>query len=136
MNFEELQTEMNGIIEEVKKSLALPLDAEGKLPSGAHLTLEDLEKLLERTQGVVDKLNKRAVELAAKSGMSREDMGKFVENPANFSPEEWTALQAVKGQVEQFQKMVMKTVASGQEPTAKEAKATHKAPTKRHWIPL
>lgn len=136
MDFEQLQGEMNAIIEDVKKAIDLPIDAEGKMPSGAHLTLEDLEKLLERTQGVMDKLNEKATTLAEKNGMSREEMAKYIENPANFSPQEWEAMQAMKKQVDQFQKLLMRTVIAGQEPKQAATKPSSPGLTKRNWIPL
>ena len=101
MDFKELQSEMNTIIEDVKKAIDLPIDAEGKLPSGSYLSLGDLEKLLERTQQIVDRLNNRASALAEEQGMSREEMTKFTENPANFSQSEWAAIQDMKKQVDQ-----------------------------------
>lgn len=136
MDFEELQKEMNAIIKEVKEAIDLPIDAEGKLPSGAHLTLQDMEKLLERTQSVVDKLNDRVVKIAEKNNMSRDEMAKYVEDPANFSPQEWEAMQAMKKQVDQFQKLLMKSVVSQQEPGKPAEKKPRSGGGKRNWIPL
>ena len=110
MDFEELQSEMNTIIKDVKKAIDLPIDAEGKLPSGAYLSLGDLEKLLERTQGILDRLNNRAIALAEQQGMSREEMIKFTENPASFNQAEWEAIKSMKKQDDQYHQLLMKTV--------------------------
>lgn len=136
MDFEQLQSEMNTIIEDVKKAIDLPIDAEGKPLAGTHLTLEDLEKLLERTQGIVDKLNDRATALAEQKGMSRDEMAKFIENPTNFSPVEWEAMQAMKKQVDQFQKLLMRTVIAQQDPKTASEKQARPGALKRNWIPL
>ena len=135
MDFTELQKEMNNIIEDVKKAIELPIDAEGKMAGGAQLTLEDLEKLLERTQGVVDKLNRQATEMAAEKGLSRDEMAHYVENPKNFSGEEWKAMQSMKTQVDQFQKMLMRSVIAGQGSAPKEEKG-RPGKQKRDWIPM
>ncbi len=136
MDFEELQSEMNTIIKDVKKAIDLPIDAEGKLPSGAYLSLGDLEKLLERTQGILDRLNNRAIALAEEQGMSREEMIKFTENPANFNQAEWEAIKSMKKQVDQFQKLLMKTVVSQQDRSSSSVQPTKSTFSKKNWIPL
>ncbi len=110
MDFTKLQQDLAEILEEVKRTLQLPIDAKGNLQPGASLTLEDLEKLLSRTQGMVDQLNSRAEAVAKESGMTREEMAEKLKDPKNFSPEEWQTLQAMKKQVEQFQNMLKRTV--------------------------
>ncbi|MCX6995265.1 MAG: hypothetical protein NTY13_05595 [Chlamydiae bacterium] len=136
MDFEELQSEMNTIIKDVKKAIDLPIDAEGKLPSGAYLSLGDLEKLLERTQGILDRLNNRAIALAEQQGMSREEMIKFTENPANFNQAEWEAIKSMKKQVDQFQKLLMKTVVSQQDRSSASVQPAKSTFSKKNWIPL
>ena len=63
-------------------------------------------------------------------------MAKFTENPANFSQPEWAAIQDMKKQVDQFQKLVMKTVVSQQEGSSAFDRPAKGTSAKKNWIPL
>jgi DNA-binding phage protein len=111
MDFKQLQQELGELLEDVKKTLQLPVDEKGNLLPGASLSMQDLEKLVERAQEMADRLNGRASELAKNAGMTREEMEERLKDPKNFSPEEWKIIQGMKQQMDQFQTILKRTVA-------------------------
>ncbi len=64
------------------------------------------EELLEKMERDLDKLHQQADEVYAQLQMSKEDIAKFVENHANFKPEEWEIIQQIKGDINGFQDKV------------------------------
>lgn len=74
---------------------------------GSALTLdsqENYEYLLQKTQEKIQELDKRAQDILNQTGMTREQMEVFANNPDNFSPEEWLALENIRASCNEYKK--------------------------------
>lgn len=114
---------------------------------GSALTLdsqENYEYLLQKTQEKIQELDKRAQDILNQTGMTREQMEVFANNPDNFSPEEWLALENIRASCNEYKKeteALIKEVTQDLKPEApketKKAKTTPKKKNKKkNWIPL
>lgn len=72
------------------------------------------------------------------SGVSEEQLVSFAENPANFTPEQWSTIQASKEQIAKAGKDLAKTLEGVNKPpkTPNDKKPEHKGPKsdKSKWI--
>lgn len=99
--------------------------------------VQEMQDTLDRLDGEVEAVTKR-------TGMSQEQLQQFVENPSNFSREEWDQLQRAKQVVEEFHTNMWK--AFGKDPSveqkkseemkAKKQKRRLLGATKKNWIPM
>lgn len=64
----------------------------------------DYNYLIEATQKKIDELDQRAKEILAQTGMTQEQMEVFANNPDNFSPEEWQALEDIRASCSEYRK--------------------------------
>lgn len=135
MEFQKEFDELLQVIEEVKKSINLPEEGEP-----VDFTIEDMEELLNRTQGFIDRLNEKANSIAGKLGMSREELNKYVENPQNFKQEDWKAIEQMQTQVDRFQKTLMQSLFNQKNELIvkkeREKQRKPKSGTKRDWMPM
>lgn len=69
------------------------------------------------------------------TGMSEEQLVSFAENPDNFTPEQWRAIQASKDQIADSGKDLAKLLEGTQQrpSSSKEKKPPHKGP-KSQWM--
>ena len=78
------------IIDSIKQILSIyKIDFDPSF--GAALTNDsdlDYQMLIEKTQEKIQELDKRSQEILQQTGMTREQMEVFANNPDNFSPEE------------------------------------------------
>ena len=101
---------------------------------------EDYSEILSKTQDKLDELNEKAELLLKKTGMSRDEMEIYAANPANFTPEEWNALQKVKEACEKYKRDTSRVISqhvgetSSTEPLRK--KQERRFDRKKNWIPL
>ena len=77
----------------------------------------EMDKMLNKLRNMDDDLQKRMEKVAELSGMSPNEVKRFIENPDNFPPEEWSRMQRQKDDLEnkiysgigiEYQKRVMK----------------------------
>ncbi|MBJ7449221.1 MAG: hypothetical protein JHC93_02550 [Parachlamydiales bacterium] len=73
------------------------------------MSLDEIDGLLSKVQGLIDKLNQQSDRLLQDMGMTKEQMSAFVENPGNFTKEQWELIQYMKNEAERFQKSVSQT---------------------------
>ncbi|AFS24121.1 hypothetical protein B601_0003 [Chlamydia psittaci WS/RT/E30] len=94
------------IIDSIKQILALyNIDFDPSF--GAALSSDsevDYEYLMEKTQEKIQELDKRSQEILQQTGMTREQMEVFANNPDNFSPEEWLALENIRSSCNEYKK--------------------------------
>lgn len=109
MEFQKEIEEITNIIEEIKEAVNFPLE-EMNSSKSQNITIEDMEVLLSRTQGIIDQLNQKASAISTKMGMSREELSRMIEDPANFGSDEWQAIQAMRQKVDEFHKSLMQSI--------------------------
>jgi hypothetical protein len=69
---------------------------------------EEKKEALKIAQQLQKKLEEQAEKAYKASGMTKEQISAFMENPANFSQEEWAAFQSAKTELFDFQKDILK----------------------------
>ncbi|MBQ8498870.1 hypothetical protein [Chlamydia sp.] len=136
------------IIDSIKQILSIyKIDFDPSF--GAALTNDsdlDYQMLIEKTQEKIQELDKRSQEILQQTGMTREQMEVFANNPDNFSPEEWLALETIRSSCDEYKKEteeLIKEVTSGIETSEKVSESPKKAKPlsskkskKKNWIPL
>ncbi|WP_201456494.1 hypothetical protein [Chlamydia sp. 17-3921] len=105
---------------------------------------EDYEYLIQKTQEKIQELDKRAQDILAQTGMTREQMEVFSNNPDNFSPEEWLALENIRASCEDYKKetetLINEVTQDLKETPNQQQKKSKVSSTKKNkkknWIPL
>ena len=77
--------------------------------------------------------------IAARSGMTEDQLARFAENPDNFSPEQWKSMQTVKAKItergQQLKKVIQKDMEEKAAQKPKKTPLKKKAKiTKSGWI--
>lgn len=136
------------IIDSIKQILSIyKIDFDPSF--GATLTEDndlDYQMLIEKTQEKIQELDKRSQEILQQTGMTREQMEVFANNPDNFSPEEWRALENIRSSCNEYKKETEELIkevtndighSSHKSPTPKKTKSSsQKKSKKKNWIPL
>lgn len=139
MEYQKEIEEITNIIEEIRETLNFPLE-EVKSGKNQNLAMEDMEVLLNRTQEIIDKLNQKANEISAKMGLSREELSRLIEEPANFNSEEWQAMQTMRKQVDEFHKSLMQAIFQQKNEnliqTSRDEQKKQALKGRKNWIPL
>lgn len=138
VDFAKERDEILALLNEIKTSLHLPNPGENL---DRPFSVSELKSMQERTQEILGRLKEKSAALAAESGMSKEELQTFMENPSNFSPEEWASIKEMKASVDGFRKELSQVV-QAQEVSQDVENHPGKAPhhlnpkSKRHsWIP-
>ncbi|MFZ4099330.1 MAG: hypothetical protein ACOYKZ_03260 [Chlamydiia bacterium] len=80
----------------------------------------DSKHLLDLVQKLKTKLETEAQSALQSAGMTEEDLKVFLEDPNNFSPQEWEQLQSMRGEMnkasQQFMQNAMGTAFGGASP--------------------
>lgn len=94
------------IIDSIKQILTLyNIDFDPSFGSALSSDSEvDYEYLMEKTQEKIQELDKRSQEILRQTGMTKEQMEVFANNPDNFSPEEWLALENIRASCNEYKK--------------------------------
>ncbi len=96
------------------------------------------EKQRKEAQGVAEKLRdtleKHSFKALEAINMNAKELEAFTNNPDNFSPEEWEAMQKAKNELESYQKEMME---KGFLPSSSKEEENHGAAKKKKtlWIP-
>lgn len=84
---------------------------------------------------LVNQLKKRLEEESQKAlkdaGMTEDDLKQFLDNPNNFSPEEWQQLQGIRGEMMKAGQQFTES-AIGMQPTQEAPKG--RAPRRQEWM--
>ncbi|WP_348663479.1 hypothetical protein [Chlamydia vaughanii] len=136
------------IIDSIKQILTLyNIDFDPSFGSALSSDSEvDYEYLMEKTQEKIQELDKRSQEILRQTGMTKEQMEVFANNPDNFSPEEWLALENIRSSCDEYKKeteAIINEVSKdlGAETPAsnvnkKQKTTSTKKNKKKNWIPL
>lgn len=100
----------------------------------------DYSEIIQQTQDKLDDLNEQAEAIFKKTGMTREQLESYANNPNNFTKDQWAALQKVRDACEKYKKESFARAGLEIEESKKKAKAaqkqTKKFGKKKNWIPL
>ncbi len=110
--------------------------------SGGPVTVNNLDQVVAEMKENIDRLQKKAEDLQKRTGMSKEELEAYVENPDNFSKEEWEVILRIRGALDSFKKQMWSLMKAGPEvargkPTAPTDSSNKKPgrPKRQHWIP-
>lgn len=81
-----------------QQSLRFFEELKGQLASGS---TEDKQEAIDLMRQMYEQMIGDTKKIVEKSGLSEEQLAAFAENPANFSKEEWKAIQASKEQIQE-----------------------------------
>jgi ABC-type transporter Mla subunit MlaD len=96
----------------------------------------DYSEIISKTQEKLDELNEKAEDVLKRTGMTREQLDAYANNPNNFTKEQWEALQGLRENVEQFKRQTQGIEKTESELPRKEKKQKHRFGKKKNWIPL
>jgi hypothetical protein len=71
------------------------------LPEGMIIDDEEVRRIMKKIREMDEDLQKKMDRVCQLSGMTRNEVSKFVENPSNFHPEQWKVMQLQKKQLEE-----------------------------------
>lgn len=132
MDFQKEYDELMKVIEELNTAIKT-----SQQEQQGPLNIESLEKMLGRTQEIMDKLNTQANEIAEKMGISREDFKKYMDNPSLFGKEEAGVMQQIQEQVDSFQSAVSKTLSTMEQPVpSTDEPKKYKSVPRGNWMPM
>jgi hypothetical protein len=100
-------------------------------------TPEEKQEAAKMMGEVYTQMMKATQEITEKSGLSEDQLLAFAENPANFTPDQWKAIQESRQKISQAGQDLAKVIAkqgtpASQEEGGKPAKEG-KPPKKPHW---
>lgn len=141
---------MSNYSEELKKELAealrtFDIDISNDLTEKRENLEEDqrdYEEMSILTRKKIDDLTEKGEQVVRDSGMSREALEAFGNNPNNFTSEQWEALQKIKEVTAEYKKMNLEGMSSqfqeSIEGTVEKDKKKQKGrfAKKKDWIPL
>jgi len=117
----------------VKKVLEDVLEV---LHETSHTSAEevDVDQLLHQLQGSLDELTERAEQIYQATGMTKEQLEEFAENPKNFSEEEWKLLGDVKDEIRHMREEADKIFENKPELAALAKEKPKKKGPKKKWM--
>jgi hypothetical protein len=120
-------------LEEVfKQSLHFFEQMKDQMATGTQEDKIEAMKLMTEMYTQMMAASKRIAEV---SGMTEEQLAAFAENPANFTPEQWSAIQASRDQIARAGKDLAKTVEGGPSAGKEEGKGPKdKKGKKSQWL--
>ena len=100
---------------------------------------EEKQKIVELLAELQGFLTQETRKIAARSGMTEEQLARFAENPDNFSPEQWKSMQTVKEKLSkrgQELKEAIREKSKESEPNPTRTSFSKKKPkiTKSGWL--
>jgi len=106
----------------------------------------ELQASIEKMQDNLDAMQREAERILKKTGMTKEQMESYVNNPNNFSKEEWDRVESAKKEVRKFEEDMFKALGKDPEEMQKQAikekerkqkqKQRLMTPKKKNWIPI
>ncbi|MBM3208053.1 MAG: hypothetical protein FJZ57_05540 [Chlamydiae bacterium] len=102
--------------------------------------LEEKKEIMKIMGEMHDFLRVEARKIAARAGLTEDQLQSFAENPSNFSPGQWKALEAMKNKLADSAQEVKEIINPEAAAKSKKAKATnslskkHKTSKKGGWL--
>ncbi len=101
--------ELDSIYETTLRIFEVPYDPKTKKPIAREEPLSDEEhkRILDRVHLRINRLRTRTQAIQNELHMSHDEMITFLENPNNFTPDQWDILQEMKKQIDSFRSQVV-----------------------------
>jgi hypothetical protein len=120
------------------------MDTTTEEKSSTDIADKDIPHIIEKIQQDLEEFDNKANDVCKKTGMNKEQLEKYVNNPSNFSAADWSILQKVRIEVEDFQKKIWDALDKNPEDAIQmkkendsKAKARRiKGRYKKNWIPM
>lgn len=103
------KSELNAIYETTLQIFEVPYDQVTKKPIARTepLTDEEHDRILDRVQVRIKRLRAKTQTIQDELNMSHDSMISFLENPNNFTPDQWEILQEMRAQIDSFRSQVV-----------------------------
>jgi len=102
----------------------------------------DMDALIAQMETSLKHIETQAEEIYAKTGMTKEEVDEFAQNPDNFSKDEWDVLTLIREKVDTFQEEAERVAEEGipmlkeEGPGKKKGKkGAKKRVKKKDWLP-
>jgi hypothetical protein len=92
---------------------------------------EDVQAVVKHMEKSLAELTERAEQLYAATGMNKEQLQQFSENPENFTEAEWALLTQVRNEVQKFQEEAERGMHESIDKTTAAVTASHRKPSKK-----
>jgi hypothetical protein len=107
------------------------------------MTMSDVEKMIKKVREMHDEIDRKLDDIFQKSGWSTKQIKTYLDNPNNFSPEEWERVQYER-------KTLIKSLKTEGDLEKEESQSNQPKPTeggskerrgkmigaRRNWIPM
>jgi uncharacterized coiled-coil DUF342 family protein len=105
--------------------------------SGGKYTAAQLDEMAKELRKQVDELKVKADEIQKRTGMTREELDAYTNNPDNFSNEEWEAICRIRESIDRFKQQVWAAGRTGADkrPSPQSAAAKEGKSRRDHWRP-
>lgn len=133
-NQEKLKEALTEFLELFEIKLNLPEEEQGESAINGQYG-----EIVKATQDKLDDFNVKAEEVLQKTGMTREELDVYANNPDNFTHEQWEALKKLQEATEELKRRTYKVVGEDnlKKSIEKErGKQAHRFGKKKDWIPL
>ena len=133
---DDLKAEMTGTLEEVLEVLQPQQE-----PVGGEVL--DIDEVVARLEESLETLSAQMDEIYEKTGMTREQLEEYASDPKNFSEEEWSLINQIRGELNKFDeeaeeaKLGMPHVIEEAQKAAEEAekpKKKKKSGRRKNWL--
>jgi len=135
----------NAKLEDLEELAHFVVDSLNQVKEGLeNQTPEGQEKVIQKLKDLQLRLDQEAEKANVETGMSAEEMRKYVENKDNFSPEQWAILQKTKADLKVYQETLLKAYKQMEVENNESAPSKKKKPPKKtrkgkreraQWIP-
>jgi vacuolar-type H+-ATPase subunit H len=137
---DEARKGLDGIYESTLRIFEVPYDEKTKkpLPRDKPLSSEEHDRIVERVQNRISTLRKKTKQIQTELNMSHDDLMNFIENPNNFTPEQWEILQEMRSRLNEYRGQVVNALEGGSNdvpPSNNKQKMGYKKRAKRgKWL--
>ena len=100
----ESEKELVSALQQIMQMYGIDLDEQMIVTGETGDEFVDYAEVLSKTQEKIDELSQQAEEIYKKTGMTREELLAYADNPQNFSKAEWDSLEQVKEACEAMKK--------------------------------
>lgn len=115
-----------------------------KIKTSLELKDKEINKTIEQIQTDLDEYDKKTAAICKKTDMTKEQLEKYVNDPKNFSVEEWKVLQEVRGEIEEFRQNIWSVLNKDADEIDEKIKKKHEKKKKsrivgmkkKNWIPM
>ncbi len=121
--------ELDSIYETTLLIFEVPYDLETKKPVAREEPISDDEhdRILERVRLRIKRLRSKTQTIQNELNMSHDDMITFLENPNNFTSDQWEILQEMRKQIDSFRSQIVQSLGGKKKKLTSKGKKTAKS---------